>query len=113
MTIFAIVEWDASAVVIVIAALGAMVVQIITAWRTSSVVAATHAKVETIEHQTDGMNAALENTRRELAIELTALKAANLAAIIEQRDRAEAKVEKQAIEITRRADAKTPEEERP
>ncbi len=61
MTIFAIVEWDASAVVIVIAALGAMVVQIITAWRTSSVVAATHAKVETIEHQTDGMNAALRS----------------------------------------------------
>ncbi len=110
--VLAVVEWDATAVVLVIAALGGMVVQIITAWRTVKTVDATHAKVEVIEQHTNGMNAALEATRKELAIELATLKAANLAAIVEQRDRALLKVEEQGTEITRRADASTPTRER-
>lgn len=108
MGVIATVEWDATAVVLVIAALGGMFVQVITAWKTNRIAEATHAKVEVIETHTNGMNAALEATRKELAIELATLKAANLAALIEQRDRAQAKVVEQQTEITRRADAAAP-----
>ncbi|HMJ58379.1 MAG TPA: hypothetical protein VK467_04535 [Gemmatimonadales bacterium] len=106
--IFAVVEWDATAVVLVIAAVGAMAVQIISAWRTGAKVTEVHDKVAVIEQHTNGMNAALQNTKDELAEELKLLKAANLAALVEQRDRAQMKVAEQNTDLLRRADAATP-----
>jgi hypothetical protein len=103
--IFAVVEWDAAAVVFVLAGLGGIIVQIITAWRTSAKVTETHDKVAVIEQHTNGMNSVLQATRDSLAEELKTLKAANLAALTEQRDRAQLKVAEQSSDMLRRADA--------
>jgi len=93
--------------VLVITAIGAIGVQLISAWRTSNKVAEVHEKVAVIEQHTNGMNAALQSTKDSLATELKTLQAANLAALTEQRDRAQLKVAEQSTDMLRRADAAT------
>ena len=106
--------WSPTDVVLVITALGAIGVQLISAWRTSAKVSETstkvsqvHDKVAVIEQHTNGMNTVLQQTKDSLAIELKALQAANLAALTEQRDRAQLKVAEQSNDMLRRADAAT------